>query len=204
MYVKNEPWEAGVVGVRQFDEDKAMADALEVFWRQGAASTSMLDLAKATGIQRGSLYNAYGDKEEIFLRAFDLYAERFLNSARVSLDTDDPEAALTGFFAAAIANMTSGVPSRGCLTTKTAGDGTVASPPVRDRLRNLLDTLHALVVQALDRAPIRNRLVLGPEETAEIMVTFTRGLAVMERIYGDDARLSDRAAALVRALVRRR
>lgn len=193
-----------MVGVRQFDEDKAMADALEVFWRQGMASTSMLDLAKATGIQRGSLYNAYGDKEEIFLRAFDLYAERFLNSARLSLDADDPETALTGFFAAAIANMTSGAPSRGCLTTKTAGDGTTASPPVRDRLRNLLDTLQALVARALDRGPIRNRLVLGPEETAEILVTFTRGLAVMERIYGDDARLPDRAAALVRALVRRR
>lgn len=196
--------EADLVGVRQFDEGKAMADALEVFWRQGLASTTMLDLAKATGIQRGSLYNAYGDKEEIFLRAFDLYAERFLSSARLSLEADDPETALTRFFAAAIANMTSGAPSRGCLTTKTAGDGTVVSPPIRERLTNLLDTLDALVAQALDRPPIRSRLVLSPEETAQIIVTFTRGLAVMERIYDADARLSDRAAALVKALVRSR
>ncbi len=71
-----------MAGVRQFDEAAAMEAALSLFWRQGLAATSMPDLAGATGVQRGSLYNAYGDKEAIFLRAFDLYAERFLAAAR--------------------------------------------------------------------------------------------------------------------------
>ena len=52
-----------MVGTRQFDEDEMLAGALEVFWRKGFTGTSMIDLAEATGIQRGSLYNAYGDKE---------------------------------------------------------------------------------------------------------------------------------------------
>jgi TetR/AcrR family transcriptional regulator, transcriptional repressor for nem operon len=46
----------------------------------------MLDLAKSTGVQRCSLYNAYGDKEEIFLRVFERYAERFIADARKALN----------------------------------------------------------------------------------------------------------------------
>ena len=63
-----------MVGARQFDEQEVIAIALDVFWRKGLHDATMQDLATATGVQRGSLYNAYGDKEAIFLRAFDQYA----------------------------------------------------------------------------------------------------------------------------------
>src|ERR1043165_8878068 len=58
-----------MVGARQFDEQEVIATALDVFWRKGLHDATMQDLAAATGVQRGSLYNAYGDKEAIFLRA---------------------------------------------------------------------------------------------------------------------------------------
>ena len=57
-----------MVGVRQFDEQEMIATALDVFWRKGLHDATMQDLAAATGVQRGSLYNAYGDKEAIFRR----------------------------------------------------------------------------------------------------------------------------------------
>ena len=60
-----------MAGVRQFDEQQAYAAALEVFWTKGFRATSMLDLATATGVQRGSLYHAYGGKEQLFLRLFE-------------------------------------------------------------------------------------------------------------------------------------
>ena len=66
-----------MVGARQFDEQEVIATALDVFWRKGLHDATMQDLAAATGVQRGSLYNAYGDKETIFLRAFDEYTEQF-------------------------------------------------------------------------------------------------------------------------------
>ena len=52
-----------MAGVRQFDEQEVIAVALDVFWRKGLHDATMQDLAAATGVQRGSLYNAYGDKE---------------------------------------------------------------------------------------------------------------------------------------------
>jgi TetR/AcrR family transcriptional regulator, transcriptional repressor for nem operon len=58
-----------MVGVRQFDEERVLARALEVFREKSLRTASMQDLARATGVQRGSLYDAYGNKEELFLRA---------------------------------------------------------------------------------------------------------------------------------------
>lgn len=191
-----------MVGVRQFDEAAMIETALDLFWKQGPAATSMPDLAQATGIQRGSLYNAYRDKETIFLRSFELYSDRFLETARSSLDVGDVETALAGFFKAAIDNMTGGSPQSGCLTTKTAGDGSAASPCIREKLSAFLDTLTGIVKAVLERPEMRARLAIEPVEAARVIVTFTRGLAVMERINGNRDDLMETARAFVKTLIR--
>jgi TetR/AcrR family transcriptional regulator, transcriptional repressor for nem operon len=188
-----------MVGTRQFDEDKVLADALALFWRKGLRATSMLDLAAATGVQRGSLYNAFGGKEDLFLLAFDRYAGRFLATARKCLDAPAADVALARFLDAAIASMTVGLPSRGCLTTKTATDSDLIGEAVRTKVRALLDTLETEIETALSRHA--GELVLPPAETARLVVTFTRGLAVMERVYHDPRRLRQTADALVQTLV---
>lgn len=109
-----------MAGVRQFDEDSAFEQALGLFWAKGFRATSMLDLAKSTGVQRGSSYNAYGAKDEIFLRVFERYAERFIADAGKALNKPDVHNALTDFFAFAIRSITQGSPARDCLSTKIA------------------------------------------------------------------------------------
>src|SRR5258708_11261655 len=109
-----------MVGTRQFDEDAMLEVALKTFWQHGFAATSMIDVAEATGVQRGSLYNAYGDKERLFLLAYERYASRFLDFVSRALSNPDPGVALTALFQGIIANMTEGAPSRGCLTTQTS------------------------------------------------------------------------------------
>lgn len=191
-----------MAGVRQFDEAKVLAAVLDVFWRKGWEATSMADLAEAAEVQRGSLYHAYGGKEPLFLLAFDTYAARFQDEARKALAAPGARAALDGFYAVAIRNMTTGRPSRGCLTTKTATQAEAVGPAIRKRLARLVEDLRQLVREALSAEPARSQLALPPEDAAEVVVTFTRGLAVMERIEGDPARLRRTAAALVTGLVR--
>jgi TetR/AcrR family transcriptional regulator, transcriptional repressor for nem operon len=190
-----------MVGVRQFDEPTLLNTALEVFWRKGLHATSMLDLAEATGVQRGSLYNAFGGKEELFLLAFDIYAESFLGAARKALDNPDPKRALQAFFKVAIANMIGGSPARGCLTTKTATELSQDEPRVRDKVRRLLSDLEDVIRAALSAPSANGKLTLPPAQAAEVIVTFTRGLAVMERVHRDQKRLTENAAALVKALI---
>lgn len=189
-----------MVGARQFDEDEMLADALDVFWRKGFAGTSMIDLAQATGIQRGSLYNAYGDKEQLFLLAFDRYAQRFLDAVQRSLAASDARTALDAFFETAIANMTGGSPARGCLTTKTAIDLDIAGPAVEARVKRLIGDLTSLLATALSRPDAKAVLAIQPDAAADLIVTFTRGLAVMERIHHNRKELKRTAAHFVQAL----
>ena len=191
-----------MVGTRQFDEDEMLAGALEVFWRKGFTGTSMIDLAEATGIQRGSLYNAYGDKEQLFLLAFDRYTQRFLESAEQALSASDVRTALNAFFETAIANMTSGSPPRGCLTTKTALDLDTAGPAIEARVKRLIGDLTALLTAALSHADAKAELTVAPDAAADLIVTFTRGLAVMERVHHNRKRLKQTAAQLVQVLFR--
>jgi len=189
-----------VAGVRQFDESEMLEKALEVFWRKGMRATTMMDLAEATGVQRGSLYNAYGGKEDIFLLAFDDYVAAFLAAAAEALKAPDPEDALRSLFDVAIANMISGSPARGCLSTRTAAEAALEDPRLQARLRGMLDDLHLIVLVALSAEGARTRLAVTPDQAADLVVTFTRGLAVMERVYQDATYLRNTAAALVQAL----
>jgi AcrR family transcriptional regulator len=190
-----------MAGVRQFDEEQAFAQALDVFWRKGFRATSMLDLAEATGVQRGSLYNAYGDKEEIFMRVFERYTARFVADARRALDKPDLREALTAFFAFAIRSIAQGSPARGCLSTKTAIEVDPDSPRLRDALQKMLDELEAALLSVLETPDASRQLAIPAPQAAKLIVTMTRGIAVMERVYADQKSLKQTAAALVDALV---
>ncbi|WP_344648920.1 TetR/AcrR family transcriptional regulator [Cryptosporangium japonicum] len=70
---------------RSFDADAALDRAVEVFWRQGYEGTSLTDLTAAMGINRPSMYAAYGNKDELFRRAVARYAEIDMAYARDAL-----------------------------------------------------------------------------------------------------------------------
>lgn len=185
-----------MAGVRQFDEAEVMKAVLATFWFKGWQATSMADLAEAAHVQRGSLYHAYGSKESLFLLAYDAYADRFLTNARRALRAPTAAEAVAAFFAAAIDNMTAGVPANGCLTTKTAVDAEAMTPRILARMQQMLDDIRALLVEGLSEPGVRAGLALEPSAAAELLLTFTRGLAVMERIEHDPDRLRVVAASL--------
>ena len=62
---------------REFDEDKVLDAAMDIFWLQGYESTSMADLLAATDLHKGSLYQAFGDKHSLFIQALRRYMDRF-------------------------------------------------------------------------------------------------------------------------------
>lgn len=64
---------AGPGRPRQFDEDAALASAMEVFWKHGYAGASIGTLIAAMGISRATLYASFGDKEQLFKQVMELY-----------------------------------------------------------------------------------------------------------------------------------
>lgn len=190
-----------MVGTRQFDEEELLETALETFWRNGFAATSMIDVAEATGVQRGSIYNAYGDKERLFLLAYERYAARFLDFVRQTMANPDPEVALTTLFREDIARMSEGAPSRGCLTTKTVIELPLAGKAIETRVKRMNEDFAALVREALSTPVARRRLSCDPETAADLVVTFMRGLAVMERAFRNPRHLEKMSEQFVRMLL---
>jgi len=186
-----------MAGVRQFNEDMALEAALTMFWQQGYSHTTMQELAAATGIQRGSLYNAYGDKEKLFLRVFAIYKERYVTQMRQALKNSDIKAALRDFFSLAIKSMTKGMPTRGCLSTKTAVGTEDLDDTMRSALREMLDEIEAALYDRLSQPDAHKRLRLEPRQAARMILTMTRGLVVIERVYQDEKRMRSTAEHLV-------
>jgi AcrR family transcriptional regulator len=169
----------------------------------------MPDLAKATGVQRGSLYHAYGDKQNIFLLAFARYQRHYLDMVRKHMQLDDPVAALRAYFAYVIRSMSEPVPqldgtpsarTRGCLTTKIATDETAMDEPVRVALRGMLEGLADALEERLSQPDARDRLRLAPKDAARLLMTFTRGNVVMERIYQGTEQLEATADHMIALL----
>lgn len=190
-----------MAGVRQFDEEAALEKALELFWQKGFADTSMQELAAVTGVQRGSLYNAYQGKEGIFLRVFDLYRERNLEAARKALGKPVLRDALQGFFDMVVASITKGTPSRGCMTTKSALSAGLIEEPVRSALQSMMDGYEELLRERMEQAGAKEALALPAADAARLIIVFTRGIVVIERIYQDAARMRSAADMLMTLLL---
>lgn len=191
-----------MAGTRQFDESALLEKVLTTFWQQGYSKTSMQELAAATGVQRGSLYNAYGDKEELFLLAFDLYRDRYVSEMKASLDHDDLRTALQAFFSFAITSMTTGTPSRGCLSTKTVVGTEGLEAPIHSAIQSLVDEIEEALFIRLSQPDAASRLNLPAREAARMAVTLTRGLVAIERIYRDKKRMKATAESFVKLLLK--
>lgn len=105
---------------REFDVDKALEAAMELFWEKGYEATSLQDLTSRMGIQRPSIYAAFGDKQELFEAALRRYTKLHASHVRSSLlNHSSAKQAVRAFFEQLIEEAYSGKPSRGCFCLNT-------------------------------------------------------------------------------------
>ena len=180
---------------REFDHDDVLRIAFDRFWRNGVRGTSLADIARDAGVQRGSLYNAFGSKQALFLAAYERYAGEYLKSVQKALGAGTLRKRLTAFFDMTIKNMCAGSPSRGCPTTRglmelgsTEGEG--LDEDARRAFADLIARITGLIRDALSEGGRRGEFKGNAEAAALHIVTVTRGLAVLERAFGDEAQLS--------------
>jgi TetR/AcrR family transcriptional repressor of nem operon len=179
---------------REFDHDDVLRIAFDQFWRKGVRGASLSDIARDAGVQRGSLYNAFGSKEALFLCAYERYANEYLRSLQKVLGSGSLRARLTAFFDVTIKNFRSGSPPRGCPTTRglmelSPVEGEGLDENARQAFADLMARITGLIQEALSEGAKRGEFNGAPEIAALHIVTVTRGLAVLERAFGDEAQL---------------
>src|ERR1700759_676941 len=157
---QDEGMEERSVRPREFDHDEVLRIAFDQFWRKGVRGTSLADIARDAGVQRGSLYNAFGSKEALFLVAYERYAGDYLNSIPTTLGAGSLRKRLTAFFDITIKNMCAGSPSRGCPTTRGlmelgSAEGEGLDDNARQAFAGLLSRITVLVQDALSEGTKR-------------------------------------------------
>ena len=118
---------------RNYDPQSALRRALETFWTYGYSGTSLDDLSAAMGMNRPSLYAAFGDKQALYLKALESYWDQALQAMRDLLARDEPlPDALMRIYDSALSLYfpSTGAP-RGCFGISTAAVESVAEPRIR-------------------------------------------------------------------------
>jgi TetR/AcrR family transcriptional repressor of nem operon len=109
--------------LKEFDEDKAIDGAVDCFWARGYEATSVRDLADHMGIGGASLYNAYGGKRALFVKALERYANRSSRERIARLEaTGRPREAIEAFLAEIIDRSLKDRARKGCLLVNSALD----------------------------------------------------------------------------------
>lgn len=129
---------------RSFDRDAALDKAVRLFWRQGYQATSIRDLTTELGISPPSLYSAFGDKQQLFVEAVEMYVDRyggFIDEA-VAEEPTAREAVARLLREGPQRYTRQGLP-RGCLVV--SGDaGTTNADVTAEMSRRRADSIHAV------------------------------------------------------------
>jgi AcrR family transcriptional regulator len=117
---------------RAYQPEIALGKALEQFRKSGFAATSLDDLSAATGMNRPSLYGAFGDKRDLYIKSY----QRYRDDARTAMidifrDQIPIRKRLQRIYAAALDIYLAGETPRGCFTVMTAASEAVADPGIR-------------------------------------------------------------------------
>jgi TetR/AcrR family transcriptional regulator, copper-responsive repressor len=145
---------------RAYEPDIALGKALDLFRTQGFAATSLDDLSEATGMNRPSLYGAFGDKRELYIKSYQRYRE----DARAALvDIFRQELPLRErlerIFASALDIYLSGdTGPRGCFTVVTAASEAVTDPDIRAMVLDGLSELDKAFASCFRRAKEKGEL----------------------------------------------
>jgi TetR/AcrR family transcriptional repressor of nem operon len=177
---------------REFDVDTAVERAMELFWSQGFEATSVTDLTRELGIGKGSLYAAFGSKEELYAAALGRYCSSQAAGLVALLEgvSEIRPALRAALRAMAEADATD--PVRGCMLVNAAterGD----DPATAETVGRTLRLIESALTGALERARVRGELASDkePAALARFLTTFVQGLRVMGKAHATPAVIDD-------------
>ena len=167
---------------KEFNPDDAIEKAMQVFWHKGYEATSMEDLLEAMDLNRGSLYDTFGDKRQLFLKVIDRYCHGFVGEKFSLLDQPGPALpTLRLFIHGMIEGGLADPQRRGCLIANTVME---LSPHekeiagmVSQALKMVEDTFFNVLARAKQQGELKNDK--DPRALARFLTTMMQGTIVM-------------------------
>lgn len=192
----------GMARPREFDERAVLDGAQRTFRTHGYAGTSLQDLMGATGLGKGSLYAAFGDKRGLYLRVLDDYARRGV--AGVEEELAGPPRALDALRAHLLAAARSSTAGPSCLLASSTAELAGVDADVGERVAEAFRTLSACYVAAVARAQTEGDIAADadPEALGGLLLAVARGIEALGHAGTPEASLVRTAEAAIAGLPR--
>lgn len=165
---------------RAYEPEIALGKALDLFRKQGFAATSLDDLSAATGMNRPSLYGAFGDKRELYIKSYQRYRDEAAAAMGTIFREEMPlRQRLERIYAAALDIYLSGdAGPRGCFTIVTAASEAVGDPEIRAMVLDGLAGIDKAFASCFRRAKEKGEL----PESADLFALAQVASATMHTI----------------------
>ena len=174
---------------RQFDETKTLEKVMNLFWSHGYEGTGLSDIIKTTGLAKGSLYKAFGNKKNLYMQALKLYEKQYVDAASQALtDSRDPMVRINEFLSGPITALNSDDENNGCFLCNASADRANLDPEIRTLVQRGFSELGQALQLTISE--------LNPEATtaqtsqqAEALLAIYSGLRIMSRSGIDKKRM---------------
>lgn len=165
---------------REFDLDEALERAMRVFWEKGYEGASLAELTEAMGINRPSLYAAFGNKESLFKKALDRYGEGPACHVAKALQEPTARAVADYFLRGTVDLLTNPQTPHGCLAVQSALACGKEAEPVKQELNRRRNEAECAIRKRLERAKENGDLPAGtdPADLARYLCVVSNGMSV--------------------------
>jgi TetR/AcrR family transcriptional repressor of nem operon len=165
---------------REFDVDEALDAAMAAFWAKGYGATSLSDLMAATGLHKGSLYQAFGDKHSLFVQSLKRYLAMMRRTKNEILaDAASPLEGLRRMFHSMVDLVDDGPCPMGCMAINALVELAPHDAEIREIMLDHIDRMRKSVRDVVDQAQKGGQMEASrpPELVTAMLLTTLAGLA---------------------------
>ena len=188
---------------KEFDKEEVLEKAMTTFWRYGYEGTSIQNLVENMGINRGSIYDTFGDKHSLFLAAIAHYNETVVKKAILALEAPGAsKQAVIDRFYSIIDRAVADKDRKGCLLTNTVVELCPHDPDTASRIAADLKRIENAFKKALLTAKEKGELSDKHDVTAlaRYLTSSLQGLRVISKVNPDPESLRDIAKVALSVL----
>lgn len=165
---------------RVFDMDEALEKALQIFWQRGYEGASLAELTEALGVNKPSLYAAFGNKEELFMKALAKYTTGPVAFVRDVVNEPTAHAVAKRFLSEAADFLTQPSHPKGCMVVQGALSGSESAEMVKKVLIQYRAAYENLLTKRFEQAKKDGDLSgdADPQALAKYLATLHQGMSV--------------------------
>jgi len=162
----------------EFDRTEVLTRAVDAFWQAGYESLSALEIAKAMGVAKSSLYNTFSSKRDLLIESIDQYADSQRSKLVARSNSENVEELLRQMLMEVVTDNHAG---RGCFLVNTAAELGARDGEVRQHVKagfdGMVDAFATLIRAGQEAGQIKSGV--NPQQYAVILVTGISGLRVL-------------------------